>query len=302
MNIGFIGTGSMGNPIALNLLKAGHSLFINDTNSQAYQNLVSAGAVACITPAEVAQAAETIFLSLPSHVEVAEVCFAEQGLLTTIQKDTFLIDLTTVSIQIIPQLEAAEIQHSFHYLTSPVSEGVDNAKIGKLSIFVGGKKEDYENCLPVYRSIAKEIIYTGDHFSAIAAKLLTNLLWFINAAAIGEALILGAKSGIDLPTLQRVILNSSGNSWVASHDIPSIYNGSYDPSFTTKLCCKDLRLIYELATQLNIPLEIGSLVEQIFRRASNVYGEDSPELSVVKYLEDITHTSLTLSNKNNQIN
>jgi 3-hydroxyisobutyrate dehydrogenase len=271
------------------LLKGGHSLLVHDIDPSAYSNLPNAGAVACATPAELASKAETIFLSLPSHVEVDAVCFSEQGIFTTIRKESFLVDLTTISIQIIAKLEAAEIRHGFHYLTSSVSEGVDNAKLGKLSIFVGGKKEDYENCLPLYRSIAKTTICTGNHFSAIAAKLLTNLLWFVNAAAIGEALILGVKSGIDLPTLQHVILNSCGNSWVASHDIPSIYNGNYDPSFTTKLCCKDLRLIYELATKLNVPLEIGALVEQIFRRTSNVYGEDSPELSVVKYLEEITH-------------
>jgi 3-hydroxyisobutyrate dehydrogenase-like beta-hydroxyacid dehydrogenase len=292
MKIGFIGTGSIGNPVAMNLLQAGHSLFIHDIQPKAYQNLEDRGAVACATPAQVACHAEMIFLSLPSNIEVNEVCFSENGLLKTIKKGCYLCDLTTVSIQLIPQLEAAEKSLGFHYLTSPVSEGVDNARQGKLSIFVGGDKENYEHCLPVYACIAKEVIYTGSHFSAIAAKLLTNLLWFIHAAAIGEALILGAKSGIDLPTLEKVILNSCGNSWVASHDIPSIYDGSYDPSFSIRLCCKDLRLINELAAQLNVPIEMGALAEQIFRRASNVYGEDAPELSVVRYLEEITETPL----------
>ena len=149
----------------------------------------------------------------------------------------------------------------FHYLTSPVSEGVDNAKQGKLSIFVGGDKEDYEHCLPVYASIAKVVIYTGSHFSAIAAKLLTNLLWFIHAAAIGEALILGAKSGLDLPTLERVILNSCGNSWVASQDLASIYDESYDPSFTAPAFRKDDTPLNRkpggLMEQSNAPLQRG---------------------------------------------
>jgi 3-hydroxyisobutyrate dehydrogenase-like beta-hydroxyacid dehydrogenase len=79
---------------------------------------------------------------------------------------------------------------------------------------------------------------------------------------------------------------------VASHDLASIYDGSYDPSFSIRLCCKDLRLINELAAQLNVPIEMGSLAEQVFRRASNVYGEDAPELSVVRYLEDIPKTPL----------
>lgn len=297
MNIGFIGTGSMGNPVANNLLNSGHKLFVYDINKQATENLLAQGAIWCENPAQVADKSQAIFLSLPSHTEVSVVCFAEDGIFSSVQENTFLIDLTTVSISLIPELEEIAEKHKVRYLSSPVSEGVDNAKIGQLSIFVGGKKADYIECLPLYKVIAKETIYTGSHFSAVAAKLLTNLLWFINAVAIGEALVIGAKSGIDLPTLQKVIINSCGNSWVAEHDIPSIYNGSYDPSFTIKLCCKDLRLINELATALNVPIELGALVEQIFRRTSNIYGDNSPELFVVKYLEEITKTKLTLAQK-----
>nr|VFK02984.1 MAG: 3-hydroxyisobutyrate dehydrogenase [Candidatus Kentron sp. H]VFK03299.1 MAG: 3-hydroxyisobutyrate dehydrogenase [Candidatus Kentron sp. H]VFK05937.1 MAG: 3-hydroxyisobutyrate dehydrogenase [Candidatus Kentron sp. H] len=295
MNIGFIGTGSMGNPIACNLLDAGHRLFVNDINEKSAGNLLSKGATWCECPAEIAKESQVIFLSLPSHIEVAAVCFDQNGIFSSIQKNAFLIDLTTISISLIPKLQASEKEHQFHYLSSPVSQGVDNAKIGLLSIFVGGKEKDYIQCLPLYRIIAKEIIYTGSHLSAISAKLLTNLLWFINAASIGEALVIGAKSDIDLPTLQKVIINSCGNSWVAEHDIPSIYNGDYDKSFTTKLCCKDLRLINELAASINIPIEIGALVEQIFIRARNIYGDNSPELSVVKQIEEITNTTLTLN-------
>nr|VFJ61067.1 MAG: 3-hydroxyisobutyrate dehydrogenase/2-hydroxymethylglutarate dehydrogenase [Candidatus Kentron sp. FM]VFJ61554.1 MAG: 3-hydroxyisobutyrate dehydrogenase/2-hydroxymethylglutarate dehydrogenase [Candidatus Kentron sp. FM]VFK13663.1 MAG: 3-hydroxyisobutyrate dehydrogenase/2-hydroxymethylglutarate dehydrogenase [Candidatus Kentron sp. FM] len=159
---------------------------------------------------------------------------------------------------------------------------------------MAARKDDYIQCLPLYEIIAEKTIYTGNHFSAISAKLLTNLLWFVNAASIGEALIIGAKSGIDLPILKEVVINSCGNSWVAEHDIPSIYDGHYDPSFTTKLCCKDLGLIHELAKDLNVPIEIGKLVEKIFGRARDIYGEDSPELSIVRHLEESTGVKLTL--------
>jgi 3-hydroxyisobutyrate dehydrogenase-like beta-hydroxyacid dehydrogenase len=161
-------------------------------------------------------------------------------------------------------------------------------------VFVGGDRADYEHCLPIFSLMGTVIIHTGDHVSAMSAKLLTNLLWYINAVAIGEALVIGAKSGIDLPTLQRVVLNSCGTSWVAEHDIPSIYDGTFDATFTTRLCCKDLRLISELATQLNVPVELASAVEQIFRRAENRYGGDSPELSVVRFLQETTGTTLQI--------
>jgi 3-hydroxyisobutyrate dehydrogenase len=294
MRLGFIGTGSMGNPVARNLQAAGHELAVHDLRREAADNLVAAGAKRCESPSEVARDADAVLLSLPSDVEVEAVCFGADGLFSTIRPGTCLIDLTTVSVSLIPRLVQAQETYGIRYLTSPVSQGVSNAEAGKLSLFVGGAKADYDDCLPIYKTIGDVIIHTGDHFSAMSAKLLTNLLWYINAVAIGEALVIGAKSGIELPVLQQVVLNSCGTSWVADHDIPSIYAGTFDTTFTTKLCCKDLRLISELATGLNVPLELGATVEQVFRRAENRYGGDSPELSVVRHLQELTGTSLQL--------
>ena len=295
MRLGFVGTGSMGNPVARNLLAAGHLLFVHDLNRDASANLVAEGATWCDRPAELASQVDVVFLSLPSQVEVEAVCFGAEGVLSTIRPGSYLVDLTTVSVSLIPRLIEAQQTQGIRYLASPVSQGVDNAVLGKLSVFVGGDPADYQHCLPLLNTIATTVIHTGDQFSAMAAKLLTNLLWYINAAAIGEALVLGAKAGIELPVLQQVVLNSCGTSWVAEHDIPAIFDGSFDPTFSTRLCCKDLRLISELATGLNVPIELGAIVEQIFRRSENRYGGDSPELSVVRQLQEVTRTSLQLS-------
>ncbi|MDQ1288366.1 MAG: 3-hydroxyisobutyrate dehydrogenase [Actinomycetota bacterium] len=294
MRIGFIGTGSIGNPMAANLAAAGHELLVHDLRHDAAANLVEKGAIWCATPADAARDADAVLMSLPSHVEVESVCFGTAGVLSAIRPGTFLVDLTTISVSLLPRLIEATGASGVRYLASPVSQGVDNAHAGKLSIFVGGDRADLDACRSLFDAIATVVIHTGDHFSAISAKLLTNMLWYINAAAIGEALVLGAKSGIDLPTLREVIVNSCGTSWVADHDIPSVYDGSFDPTFTTKLCCKDLRLISELGTTLNVPIELSSMVEQIFRRAENLYGGDSPELSVVRQLQEITGTDLQL--------
>lgn len=292
MKIGFIGTGSMGNPVAERLLGADHELFVHDVRKEAAENLVAAGATWCDDPADVAGQVDAVVLSLPSHVEVESVCFGVDGLLTTVRPGTFLVDLTTVSVSLVPRLVETAATHSLRYLAAPVSQGVDNARLGKLSIFVGGDAADVEAFRPVFDAVATEVIHTGDQQTSVAAKLLTNLLWYVNAAAIGEALVLGAKSGIELGTLQQVVRNSCGTSWVAEHDIPSIYDGSFDTTFTTKLCTKDLRLIAELADRFDVPIEVGATVQQIFRRAENLYGGDSPELSVVRFLQDTTATVL----------
>lgn len=292
MRVGFVGTGSMGSPVARRLLEAGHELFVHDVRPEAAAGLVASGAIWCDRPAAVASRAEVVLLSLPSHVEVEAVCFGADGVLGAATPGTTLIDLTTVSVSLVPRLVEAQRTHGIRYLTAPVSQGVDNAALGRLSIFVGGDPADHERCLPLLRTIATVVVHTGDHVSAMAAKLLTNLLWYVNAAAIGEALVLGARAGIDLPTLQHVVLNSCGTSWVAEHDIPSIYDGSFDPTFTTRLCTKDLRLIGELAASLDVPIEVGEVAQRVFRRAEERYGGDSPELSVVRLLQEATGTSL----------
>jgi 3-hydroxyisobutyrate dehydrogenase len=292
MRIGFVGTGSMGAPVARNLVRAGHDVQVFDVRPQAMQTVIELGATAGTSAAEVALDAEVVFLSLPSHLEVADVCFGASGLLAAAHANTYLIDLTTVSVDLVSELAEAAAAQGVRYLTSPVSQGVSNAEKGKLSLFVGGDPADLEACMPLYRTIGEVVIYTGDHVSAMAAKLLTNLLWFVNAAAIGEALVLGAKAGIKLPVLQQVVLNSCGTSWVAEHDIPSIYDGSFDKTFTTKLCTKDLRLIGELSSRLEVPTEMADTARLSFQRAEEIYGPDSPELSVVKYLQDMTQTVL----------
>jgi 3-hydroxyisobutyrate dehydrogenase len=292
MRVGFVGTGSMGNPVAERLLRAGHQLCVHDLRPAAAANLVTAGAGWGECPADVASGADVVLLSLPSHVEVAAVCFGPRGLLEGIRPGTLLVDLTTVSVSLVPRLVAAQASHGLRYLSAPVSQGVDNARLGRLSIFVGGAAEDVEACRPLFDAIATAVVHTGDQQTAVAAKLLTNLLWYVNAAAIGEALALGAKAGIELDTLQQVVLNSCGTSWVAEHDIPSIYDGSFDPSFTTRLCTKDLRLIAELADRCEVPLEVGASAREVFRRAEDRYGGDSPELSVVRLLQEVTGARL----------
>jgi 3-hydroxyisobutyrate dehydrogenase-like beta-hydroxyacid dehydrogenase len=284
--IGFIGTGSMGNPVAARLLAAGHPLTVHDLRRTATENLVEAGARLAASPADAGRSAEVVFLSLPSHHEVEQVCLGPDGLLAAMPVTSTLVDLTTVSISLVPRLAGAAAERGVAYLAAPVSQGVDNAKLGRLSIFVGGRREDHDRVRPVLDDIATQVIHTGDHASAIAAKLLTNYLWFINAVAIGEAMILGAAGGIDPLTLQQVILHSCGTSWVASHDMGSILAGTYDPTFTLALCQKDLRLIAEISAHLGVPTGLHPVVAATFAAAATQYGAGAPELSVVRHLED----------------
>jgi 3-hydroxyisobutyrate dehydrogenase-like beta-hydroxyacid dehydrogenase len=134
--------------------------------------------------------------------------------------------------------------------------------------------------------LGTKIFHVGAPGNGATIKLLTNLLWFVSAAAIGEGLMLGAKAGVPLPIVWEAIKSSAGNSWVAEHDVPSIFAGNYDPSFSLALCCKDLGLINDIARSQGYELTMGKFVESLFQQAAQTYGESAAELHVVKLLED----------------
>ena len=151
MKIGFIGTGSMGNPVAERLMSAGHELFVHDAAPGGDRQSRRGRSYLVRRSGRSAVRVDAVLLSLPSHVEVEDVCFGVDGLLTTIRPGTFLIDLTTVSISLVPRLVQTRSTHSVRYLSAPVSQGVDNARLGRLSVFLGGDVEDVEACLAAVR-------------------------------------------------------------------------------------------------------------------------------------------------------
>jgi 3-hydroxyisobutyrate dehydrogenase len=151
---------------------------------------------------------------------------------------------------------------------------------------VGGDLAVFEKHRPIFDVLATKIFHVGAPGNGATIKLLTNLLWFVSAAAIGEGLMLGAKAGVPLPVVWEAIKSSAGNSWVAEHDVPSIFAGNYDPSFSLALCCKDLGLINDIARSQGYELTMGKFVESLFQEAALTYGDSAAELHVVKLLED----------------
>ena len=131
---------------------------------------------------------------------------------------------------------------------------------------------------------SSEILYLGDHLAAMGAKLITNLAWYINAAAMAELFALSVRAGIRPDQVQAVLRKSCGNSWVAERDIPSILDGTYDRTFRLRLAVKDLQLIAELADMLGVPCDLAPVAGAVFRRAMAAYGPDGAELTPVQFM------------------
>ena len=282
----FIGVGNMGNPMAANLLKAGYPLTVHDISPEKAQNLISLGAVWADSIAAGCANPDVVMASLPGPPQVREVMLGEHGVLAHAKPGASIIDTSTSAVELVQELVALAHSKGLGFLEAPVTNAVDMAALGRLSIFVGGEQTLFEQHKALFEVIGEKIFHVGAPGNGATIKLLTNLLWFVSAAAIGEGLMLGAKAGIPLHTVWEAIKSSAGNSWVAEHDVPSIFAGHYDPSFSLALCCKDLGLINQIAKNQGYELPMGSKAQALFQEAMQTYGPDAAELHVVKLLEE----------------
>ena len=269
----FIGVGNMGNPMAANLVKAGYVVTVFDVSRTKADNLLALGARWANSVAEGAAQADVVMASLPGPVQVREVMLGEHGVLAHVKAGATVIDTSTSAVELVRELMALAQTKSVDFLEAPVTNAVDMAALGRLSIFVGGDAAVYEKHKPIFEVIGEKIFHVGAPGNGATIKLLTNLLWFVSAAAIGEGLMLGAKAGIPLHTVWEAIKSSAGNSWVAEHDVPSIFAGHYDPSFSLALCCKDLGLINDIAKSQGYDLPMGGMAQSLFQQVVNLLEE-----------------------------
>lgn len=292
MKVGFIGLGTMGAPMATNIARAGFPLTVHDLDRKKARSFRALGARWANSPRQCAAGADAVITSLPGPPEVEAVLTGAAGVLAGLRAGATWIDMSTNNPEVLKRLAEKAAAKGANALDAPVTGAVDGAIRGTLTIFVGGEKKVLKAHRPLLRAMGKKIVHTGPLGTGQAVKLVTNFLWFVNATAIGEALVLGVRAGVDPLLLWKAIKLSAGRSWVAEHDVPSIFAGHYDPSFTLDLCLKDLGLIRSLGRSLDVPLEVAALVERTFGRARKKYGGRMGELHVVKLLEDATGTSL----------
>jgi len=281
--IGFVGLGNMGGPMAKRLAAAGFEVHAFDINSDALDSVVDAGAIRADSATACARACDLLLTSLPRPDHVRAVML-EGGALAELSAGNIWVDLTTNRKEFLIEL-SEKAPDGVRVVESPVTGAVDGARTGTLTIFVGGDHADLERVVPVLDHLG-HTIRCGPFGTGNVTKLVTNQLWFIHAAAIGEAFALGMANGVELDVLWDAIRNSVGDSFVARHDAPSIFAGHYDPSFSLDLCMKDLGLTMELAAHVETDLPMTERAWETFHRTTERYGGDVGELHVAKRIED----------------
>lgn len=290
--LGFIGIGNLGMHLAGSLLRAGYALTIFDLNKTAAKTLLATGARWADSPAEVGKASDTVFTCLPSSKAVSAVVSAANGVLAGLAAGGTWIDMSTNDREETIRLAALAAAKGVAALEAPVTGGVHKAAAGDITVLVGGDQKVYEAHLPMLQAMGGEIIHMGPLGSAAVIKVITNMLAFINLVAVGEALMLAKRGGLDLAQSFHAIKASSGNSFVHETEGQLVLNGSYNINFTMDLACKDLGFATQLGRNFGVPLEVAGLVEQTFIRARSQYGGGAWSSQVVKLLEDAMSTDL----------
>ena len=292
MKFGFIGVGNMGNPMALNLIKGGHSLRIHDIKREATENLIEDGATWVYSAQAAAQGAEVVFLSLPMPAHVEEVALSDNGVLAGIASGKTIVDMSTNAPSVVKELAQKANAEGVAFLDAPVSGGVRGARKGTLAIMVGGDKAVYDRCEPALKCMGSNVFHVGDIGAGNVAKLVNNMLAFIQMMGGAEALILGAKAGVDPNALWKIVKASSGNSFVWESGTRAILRDRLAPTFTIDLACKDMGLASDLAKELDVPLTVAKAAEGLLKGyQSNGFAQEDV-LATIKALEQQTETTV----------
>jgi 3-hydroxyisobutyrate dehydrogenase-like beta-hydroxyacid dehydrogenase len=263
MKVGFIGTGNMGNPMAVNLVKGGHDVTVHELRREAATNLLEMGAHWAGSPKEATAGSEIVFTSLPGPRDVDAVALGEDGIMEGAVPGSIHIDLSTNSPTAIRRLHQVCGEKSVIVMDAPVSGGVFGAAAGTLAVMVGGDRAVFDRVKPTLDSIGTHVVYCGPIGNGAVCKLCNNLLSMGIGMMLTEALTLGVKAGVDLAVLADVITNSSGGCKRLTEKSPRyLFKGNFEPGFATALAAKDVRLATELGREYGIPLELSNLVDQ----------------------------------------
>lgn len=267
MRLGFIGTGNIGNPMARNLIKAGHDLVVNDLRPDACANLLELGAVWTESPAAVASQTGVIFTSLPGPAEVEAVLTGVEGILAGAQPGTVYFDLSTNAPATARRLAAVAAERGVAYLDAPVSGGVTGAEQATLAVMVGGDKATFETHKPLLEAIGANVFHLGEVGAGCTAKLANNLVAIGTSHLINEALVMGVRAGIDAQTLYQVMNVSSASRFVQG--VPRLLERAFDaPTFTLALSAKDVGLAVGVGREHGVPMPASAAVEQALLAAS----------------------------------
>jgi len=286
-SIGFIGLGIMGRPMARNLLAAGYSVVVHDVDRGAVDQLVAEGAAAGTSPRGVADSVDVLITMLPDSPQVREVYLGPDGAFEALRPGWLAIDMSSISPSTARDLAARAATGGAEMLDAPVSGGDKGAIAGTLSIMVGGSEAAYARALPILGAMGKTIVHVGPAGAGQVVKVCNQVVVGVVIEAVSEALLLGARAGVDPARIADVLQGGLAATKVLEMRRENMLTGHFDPGFRIRLHQKDLKNAMELGGEIGVALPAAALVEQLMRAAAAAGRADYDHSGLLTVLEDL---------------
>ena len=285
--VGVIGLGIMGFSMATHLIKAGFELYVYNRTAGKSKPLEELGAKRCDTPAEVARHSEAVLVMVKADADVRDVVLGANGIMKGAKSGLIVLNGSTImpktNIEVAQELAKAGVD----MLDCPVTGSGTEAKIAKISFLVGGKKEIYEKCLPLFNAMGKISFHMGEIGTGSYMKLANNTLFVMNMLAVCEALTIAVKSGIDPEMFLKIVSVGGAQSAAADSRIPKIVNRDFAAAFTLNFMYKDMGLINQLTTDLGVCTPVLGVVKEMIHAAVLRGNGNDDVCGMIKWYEEM---------------
>ena len=290
--LGFIGLGVMGKPMAKNLIKAGYSLVVYDIIQESVSELAKFGAHIASSPKEVAERSDIIITMLPDSQQVEEVMLQKNGILEGARKDCLVIDMSSIDPQTTVRLHTEAKKKGVRMMDAPVSGGEPGAVAGSLAIMVGGDQKDFEEAKSLLQVMGKSIVRIGEIGAGQYTKLVNQILVGIHIQAMSVALVLAKKAGLDVQKVFDAIKGGLAGSNVLNAKVPMVLQGNFKPGFRIKLHIKDLKNALTAGKEIGAPLPLTALVQQFFESCEATGKGNLDHAALITVMEDLANVQV----------
>ena len=292
MNIGFIGLGIMGKPMARNLIKAGYRLTAYDIVRESVEEIVAAGAEAGKSARDVASRSDATITMLPDGPEVETAVLGPEGVLEGAGPGSVIVDMSSISPLVAQRVGKACAEKSVAFIDAPVSGGEPKAIDGTLAIMAGGDRVSFQKVLPLFRVMGSSAVLTGPIGAGNVTKLANQIMVAVNIAAMGEALVLASKAGLDPEVVFNAVKGGLAGSAVLNAKAPMVISRNFKPGFRISLHQKDLRNALLAAEAMKVPLPFTSLAQQVLVALVNNDRGDLDHSAIATFIEDMAKTEV----------
>ena len=285
--IGFIGLGIMGRPMSKHLLAAGYELVVHDVVREAVADVVAAGATEAASSKEVAASSEVVITMLPDSPDVEAVALGADGIVEGIKSGSIYVDMSTIAPSVAVAVGDAMAAKGVKCLDAPVSGGDVGAQNAALSIMVGGGDETFDTVKPIFEKMGKNIVLCGPLGAGQTVKACNQVLVAVTIAGVSEALVLGAKAGVDPLKVVQVLSGGLARCGILENRGERMVNGDFDPGFRIRLHHKDLNIIERTGKDYDVPLPVTSVVHELFTKAMDTGKSELDHSGLLTVIEEM---------------